>query len=276
MDSLDKTEKSVNSNSITKETNEVSNEEKKKKIEFMKEKIEEINKLSFQEESNKNNSKTNNKANIKDLNDDEYFMRKVKFDIDASPIPNEFTLNSQLNSITFMQGNSSDIFIIYTSESNRRYIDFDPRVFDYESYLDFNWNDQAYHILADILKDVVDCINKETEFCFKMTFNSLGHCQKINTQPIRFAICVYIERIFGLEREDYNYSIVNKLLGKEEKTFLKYVACYPEKITKSIIDNLSLNNDEKLHMMLLVVNSKMITQLRFFTNRLYNILNAIE
>ena len=91
-------------------------------------------------------------------------------------------------------------------------------------------------------------------------------------------MCAYIEKIFGLEREDYDYHIVNILLEKEVKTFLKNVACYPEKINSILIEKVDYFylKEELLHIILLVTNSKYITQLRFLTSRLYKHKNCID
>lgn len=251
-------------------------EDKQKKIDYLKEKLEEINEI----DSNKNdyNSKKSSKAKQEEINFEDFVHKKIKLkEIDASPIVNESELITNLCSLTFIQDtNMHDIFSIFVADICKKYTDFDTRTFDYESHLDFNWEDQAFHILNDILENVISNINKEVEYCFKMTYNSLGNYEKINTSHIRFAMCVYIEKIYGLEREDYNYSYTNKLLLKEDKTFMKFVACYPEKITSNMIGKISFTEDEILHIILLVTNSKLTTQFRFFTHRLYQIINYME
>lgn len=167
----------------------------------------------------------------------------------------------------------ADIFSKFIDTTNKKYVDFDSRVFDYESYLDFNWSDQAYFILKDILDHVADAVNKDSSQAFEMTTNTLGYHKDVNTKQIRLAIWCYIEKIFGLEREDYNYSIVNKLLGREEKTFIKSVACYPEYITCDVLEKLPFNSNEIVHIAILATTAKMQTQFTFFTSKLYELMN---
>ena len=145
------------------------------------------------------------------------------------------------------------------------------KIYDYDSYLDFNWEDHGYHILKDILPEITECVYMESKFCFEMTFGNMGYYQKENTVDLRFAMCAYIEKIFGLNREYYNYQLVNKLIDKDDKTFLKYVACYPENLTDTLLVNMTYYTEDIIHIILLVLNSKMITQLRSFINKLKSI-----
>lgn len=256
----------------------IGDEEKLKRIETLKERLDEINKMTLEEGSEKVEIEKK-KGHIKKQDSiDDSFHKSIKLkEIDASPIVTDSEFKTSLSNLSFIQGNKmDDIFGIYLADSNKRYTDFDVKIFDYESNLDFSWEDQAYHILHDIVENVIECIHKEAEFCFEMTFDSLGPHNKINTKHIRFAMCVYIEKIYGLEREDYNYSLPNKLLFKEDKTFLKFVACYPEKINRNILEKVNFTPNEILHTILLVTNSKLTTQLRFFANRFYKIINSMD
>lgn len=167
-----------------------------------------------------------------------------------------------------------DIFQIYIENNNRKYIDFDQRVFDYESYIDFNWSDQGYIILKEIFSSIADCINTETELASEMTNNYLGdNFKNVNTKHIRQAIWCYIEKIYGYERESYNYTYVNKLLDKESKTFIKYSTCFPEYISLDLINQIPFTISEMIHIIILSNASKFRTQLTFYISKLYEVMN---
>jgi hypothetical protein len=82
----------------------------------------------------------------------------------------------------------------------------------------------------------------------------------------------------GYLHEDYNYSNVNKLLVVKYKKFIKNVACYPKKLEKSdfAMMNLTFNNDEILHIILLVAAVKSRTQLTYLSKALYEIIKDIN
>jgi hypothetical protein len=184
-----------------------------------------------------------------------------------------FTSNNDVDSEIQKEVENSNIFLKHLDSNNTRYYDFDQRIFNYESYLDFNWNDQAFYILKEITPRVIEMFHKETEYAFEMTSNTLGHIKDIDTKQIRFAIWCYIEKIYGLERENYSYSIVNKLLYKEEKTFVKNCVCHPELITHSSLNTLAFSCLELVHIVIIASASKLRTQLTFFTSRLHEIMN---
>lgn len=185
----------------------------------------------------------------------------------------EILLNPTTFMPNFLNKDIQDIFAIYISNQNRKYFDFDPSDTDYASNFDFNWDEHGYHILKEYDSDLIESVFEETNFCFSMTFNSLGHLKDVRTKPIRFAMSTYIEKIFGLEREDYDYSHVNKLISRNDKTFMKYVVCYPEKIDDTMINSITYKSDEVLHLILLVSNAKLCTQLRFFSQLFYSVMN---
>jgi hypothetical protein len=160
------------------------------------------------------------------------------------------------------------------------YLDFDPHSEEYKSYLEFNWLDHAYYILRNTYPTGIDSINQEIEYLTTLTTNSLGDEQdsKLNTFPIRYSISCYIEKIFGYYHEDYDYSNVNRLLVVEYKKFIKNVACHPKKLKPDCFKrmNLAFNNEEILHIILLVTIIKERTQLTYLANCVYEIIKTIE
>jgi len=175
--------------------------------------------------------------------------------------------------------NNHSIFNKHIHKYCNVYHDFDPHSEDYRSYLEFNWQDHAYYILRNYHPNGVDCIHQEIEYLSTLTTDSLGDKNsKLNTFPIRYAVCCYVEKILGYYHEDYNYSNVNKLLNVSYKTFIKNVACYPHKLKPEDFNdlNLAFNNEEILHIILLVSIIKERTQMTYLANSLYEIIKSIE
>ncbi len=78
--------------------------------------------------------------------------------------------------------------------------------------------------------------------------------------------------------EDYNYSNVNRLLEVDYKKFIKYVACYPNRLENKDFAKMrhTFTNEEILHIILLVSHIKSRTQLTYFGSSLYEILKNVE
>jgi hypothetical protein len=159
------------------------------------------------------------------------------------------------------------------------YHDFDAHGDEFHSYLEFNWSDHGYYILKNLFPNGIDCFNQEIEYITGLTTNSLGEeNRQLNTFPIRYAISCYIEKILGYVHEDYDYANVNKLLVVHYKKFIKNVACYPQRLTKEDFNmmNYAFNNEEILHIILLVATVKSRTQLTYLANNLNEVIKAID
>lgn len=175
---------------------------------------------------------------------------------------------SSIPNITYCDGHYNvDVFKKFTDSANSRHKDFNQKIYSYDIDYDFNWENHAYHFLCEIDENVTQLIKEENEFCKNMTFDKLGNLDS-KTENFRTAIWNYVQKLFGLQRLDYNYINVNKLLELGKKTFIKNVACYPEKNNLNVIKNVLLSNIDIIHVILLIVCSKQVLQLRFFAKNL--------
>jgi len=100
----------------------------------------------------------------------------------------------------------------------------------------------------------------------------------LDTFHFRNSIRVYIEKIFGILNEDYDYTKTNKLLLKTTKSFIKNIACMPQKI--SVMDLPALLNtfshEEIFHMIFISSTIKEKIELTFFSRTLYEIIKSID
>lgn len=187
--------------------------------------------------------------------------REMKVDLEALTCDNTFAFDKHVNKYCNI------------------YHDFDAHSDNFRSYVEFNWNDHGYYILQNLYPSGVDCFNSEIEYITSLTTNSLGEeNSQLNTFPIRYSIACYIEKILGYFHEDYDYANVNRLLVVNYKKFIKNVACYPQRLTAENFNALSyaFNNEEILHIILLVATVKSRTQLTYLASSLYEIIKTID
>jgi len=64
-------------------------------------------------------------------------------------------------------------------------------------------------------------------FLFRM-----GKNKDIDTTAFRHAIWHYVHCIYGVRHDDYNYGVINDLLEKNTRSFVKLIVCFPEKTTR--------------------------------------------
>lgn len=69
----------------------------------------------------------------------------------------------------------------------------------------------------------------------------MGGHKNVDTTKYRTAVWNYIQSLFGIRHDDYDYSEVNKLLSRQMKTYIKTLCCYPERMKDSLRD--SVMND---------------------------------
>jgi hypothetical protein len=110
------------------------------------------------------------------------------------------------------------------------------------------------------------------------SFTIGGDFKKLDTFHFRHSIKCYIEKIFGIINDDYDYSKTNKLLLKSTKAFVKKVACMPQKISKDDISILlnTFSKEEIFHLILLASMSKQRVVLTYMSQILYEIIKSIE
>jgi len=58
----------------------------------------------------------------------------------------------------------------------------------------------------------------------------MGDKNNVDTTSFRRAIWNYIHSLFGIRHDDYDYSVINKLLERPLKAYVKIVTCFPERV----------------------------------------------
>lgn len=91
------------------------------------------------------------------------------------------------------------------------------------------------------------------------TTGGFWECEgELDTFHFRDAIEKYVEKLMGIYHEDYNYSIMNKLINDDLKKFIKSVLFSSKELTRADISKLDLpfNNRDLLQLIITVVNLK--------------------
>ncbi|KAG5677748.1 hypothetical protein PVAND_007479 [Polypedilum vanderplanki] len=93
---------------------------------------------------------------------------------------------------------------------------------------------------------------------YNLTYKTLAGRQNVDTSKFRRAIWNYIQCIYGIRHDDYDYGEINQLLDRTLNSFIKTACCFPERITKQDYDNVlvELLDSEKVHVNLMIMEAK--------------------
>jgi len=77
----------------------------------------------------------------------------------------------------------------------------------------------------------------------------MGDKNNVDTTSFRRAIWNYIHSLFGIRHDDYDYSVINKLLERTLKAYVKMVTCFPDRVMLADYDAFmrDFNHSEKVH-----------------------------
>lgn len=123
---------------------------------------------------------------------------------------------------------------------------------------DYSWDDHGYSLVNRLYNDVGFLLDDKFRVAYNLTYKTLAGRQNVDTSKFRRAIWNYIQCVYGIRHDDYDYGEVNKLLDRPLKTFIKTACCYPDRITKQDYDNIliELLDSEKVHVNLMILEAK--------------------
>ncbi len=141
-----------------------------------------------------------------------------------------------------------------------KYTDFDVRSKEYSALfsLEFNWKSDCFPLLNRFYNGYADLLDKEFDFIRNMTENNFYKAQNVDTTAFRDTIWVYVQRLFGVLEDDYDYTNVNRLLNIGLKKFVKTVVCYPERTEREQFVDMGFHftKREKIHINLLAMEAR--------------------
>ena len=190
----------------------------------------------------------------------------------------EIYIKNHSDDLEDLQGDDEDVYFSSIAGSYLTYINYPmntvTRAFNAS---DFKFADQAYYILEKMIPEVSESIWNRIRTTFAMTYECLGQDHGLETGPLRRAIWNYVQRIYGLQYDDYNYIDINKFLKINTKRYIKKTACFPETVTKQDFLNIELDitNDEMIHLNLMICEARFEAQLVYMLHAIQKALDLV-
>lgn len=130
---------------------------------------------------------------------------------------------------------------------------------------DYSWDDHAYSLVNRLYSDVGTLLDEKFKVAYNLTYYTMGRKKNVDTSVFRFAVWNYIQCIFGIRHDDYDYREVNELLDRNLKSYIKTVCCYPNRTTKKDYDSVmkDFKHSEKIHVNLMVIEAKLQAELLY-------------
>ena len=124
---------------------------------------------------------------------------------------------------------------------------------------DFSWEDHGYALVAKFFPAGAPVLDRQFRTAFALTyerFSSTG--EHVDTEPFRTAVRMYVQRLFGVRNDHYDYAMVNRFITIATMSFMKKVVCAPETISAADFAGFCalFRSDEKVHIVLLAAESR--------------------
>jgi len=130
---------------------------------------------------------------------------------------------------------------------------------------DFNWDEQGYSMISRFYDDVAQLLDDKFRTIYNLTYGTMGRHSSIDTSLFRRASWNYIQCLWGIRHDDYDYAEVNELLHRNLKKYIKTASCYPELCRREEYTNImaDFQESEKVHLLMLVGEAKVQTALLY-------------
>lgn len=130
---------------------------------------------------------------------------------------------------------------------------------------DFNWDEQGYSMISRFYDDVAQLLDDKFRTIYNLTYGTMGRHSSIDTSLFRRAGWNYIQCLWGIRHDDYDYAEVNELLHRNLKKYIKTASCYPELCRREEYRNImtDFQQSEKVHLLMLVGEAKVQTALLY-------------
>jgi hypothetical protein len=124
---------------------------------------------------------------------------------------------------------------------------------------DFNWDDHGFSVMSRFYGDMSLLLDDKFRVAKQMTYNSYGDQSDVDTSSFRRAVWNYVQMMFGVIHEDFDYSSISQLLSPGINQFVMVAAKFPHRIKPSQTSNILLdfNRSEKAHLSILIVEAQL-------------------
>lgn len=126
-------------------------------------------------------------------------------------------------------------------------------------------NHPNYAYFSRLYNDVGNLLDDKFRTAYNLTYYTMGSRTDVDTTRFRRAIWYYIQCLFGIRHDDYDYGEINALLERTLKAFIKSATCYPDRVTKKDYDRVlrEFHYSEKVRFVLELDRNKFILSSRF-------------
>ena len=104
----------------------------------------------------------------------------------------------------------------YIRDVNFQYVDFAKRQDEFATFRiqDFTWDEEGYSTIARFDEDTAECLDDKFRTIYNLTYGTMGSHTSIDTSLFRRASWNYIQCVWGIRHDDYDYHEVNELLHR--------------------------------------------------------------
>lgn len=220
---------------------------------------------------------------------EEIFVKKIYRELKKKDNSRELRQRKQqillMNALTEKEKKKKEIDIVEKKLSYKKYKyaffdkyeDFDYRKYSYLFSTEFSFDSIGYYLLKEFWDAPMKDINEEFEAVYNMTSHCIGDNEKIeSTDYFRLSLVTYVEKIYGMCDETFDYSKTNHyLVSKEFKGIIKNITCFPDKVDFSK-GGMFFTEQDKLHIVLLSSMAKQRAQLTYLAKLVNEMKNNIK
>ena len=122
------------------------------------------------------------------------------------------TSDSDINELPYIETDITN----YIEDVNFQYVDFAKRQDDFATFRiqDFSWDEEGYSTIARFDEATADCLDEKFRTIYNLTYDTMGSHTSIDTTLFRRATWNYIQCVWGVRHDDYDYHEVNELLHR--------------------------------------------------------------
>lgn len=132
---------------------------------------------------------------------------------------------------------------------------------------DYSWEDHGFSLVNRLYSDVGVLLDDKFRTAYHLTYQTMGSFRAVDTRLFRRAVWRYIQCLYGIRHDDYDYAVVNQLLDRRLKSFVKTVCVYPERLEPSnehlqrVMDG--FQPSEKVHVAILCLEARLQSELLY-------------
>ena len=104
----------------------------------------------------------------------------------------------------------------FVQDVHFQYVDFARREEEYNTFRiqDFSWDEEGYSAIARFDEDTAQLLDEKFRTIYNLTYGTMGSHSSIDTSLFRRASWNYIQCVWGIRHDDYDYHEVNELLHR--------------------------------------------------------------